>query len=82
MMTHAPGPGPTPGPDSAPWWWQLEDEAGERIDQDPRQEFPSRADAESWLGEAFADLADDGVAAVRLFEGEREVFGPMSLSEG
>ena len=38
------------------------------------------SDAESWLGEAYPDLADDGVASVTLFEGDREVYGPMSLS--
>ncbi len=43
------------------------------------QRFASQADAESWVGEAFADLADEGVDAVVLFELERRVYGPMSL---
>ena len=83
MMTHAPEPGnPVGSPaDEATWWWRWEDESGQAIPQEPRQDFPNRADAESWLGEAFEDLADRGVAAVTLFEGEREVYGPMSLSE-
>ena len=67
--------------DAVPWWWRHEDEDGTEIPAD-RQEFTSRGEAETWLGEHFADLADDGVAAVTLFEGEREVFGPMSLAEG
>ena len=46
---------------------------------DGRQEFPTRADAESWIGEFWAELAEEGVAAVTLFEGEREVYGPMRL---
>ncbi len=62
-----------------PWWWQLLDEDGRVLDRE-RAEFPSRSDAESWLGEAYPDLADDGVASVTLFEGDREVYGPMSLS--
>ena len=45
-----------------------------------RREFPTRSDAESWVGEAYPDLAEDGVAAVTLFEGDREVYGPMSLA--
>ena len=39
----------------------------------------SQADAESWVGEAWRELLDDGVDAVTLFEGDREVYGPMSL---
>ena len=31
------------------------------------------------MGEAFADLVDDGVDQVRLFDGDKEVYGPMSL---
>ena len=42
-------------------------------------EYPTRSDAESWLGESYPDLTEDGVAAVTLFEGDREVYGPMSL---
>ena len=83
-MTHAPEARSSANPHSPhdeTWWWRWEDEAGRPIIQEPRREFPSRADAESWLGEAFGDLADDGVAAVTLFQDEREVYGPMSLSE-
>ena len=47
---------------------------------DGRQEFPTRSDAESWLGEEWAELAEQGVASVTLFEGERRVYGPMSLA--
>ena len=41
--------------------------------------FASQADAESWVGEIWAGLAEEGVAAVTLFEQERVVYGPMSL---
>jgi hypothetical protein len=41
--------------------------------------FPTQSDAESWVGEEWQGLLDAGVVAVFLFEGEREVYGPMSL---
>jgi hypothetical protein len=31
------------------------------------------------VGEAWRDLLESGVDQVRLFEGDREVYGPMSL---
>ncbi len=63
-----------------PWFWRLEAEDGSAIEPaDGRQEFPTRAEAESWVGEFWADLAEEGAVAVTLFEGEREVYGPMRL---
>lgn len=59
------------------WSWSYEDAAGEAVGQS--QEFDSRGDAESWVGEAFADLVDEGVDQVRLLEDGTEVYGPMSL---
>jgi hypothetical protein len=44
------------------------------------QRFLTQADAESWVGEIWAELAEHGVAAVTLLEHDREVYGPMSLS--
>jgi len=41
--------------------------------------FATQADAESWVGEIWAALAEEGVDAVTLFEQERAVYGPMSL---
>ncbi|MGN6781657.1 MAG: hypothetical protein ACTHJH_09160 [Marmoricola sp.] len=64
------------------WWWQRRDTAGAVITTEKPEVFPSRGDAESWLGEAWADLAEEGVAAVVLHEGDREVYGPMSLEAG
>ena len=43
------------------------------------QRFASQADAESWVGEIWSDLAAEGVDAVTLFEHDRQVYGPMSL---
>lgn len=67
--------------DTTPWWWQLLDVDGKTLDRE-RTEFPTRSDAESWLGEAYPQLADEGVSAVTLLEGDREVYGPMSLEAG
>jgi hypothetical protein len=77
----SPEPGGAPAfrrGDTIPWWWQLLDADGKVLDRE-RTEFPTRSDAESWLGEAYPDLSDEGVSAVTLFEGDREVYGPMSL---
>ncbi len=65
-----------------PWWWRLEDAAGAEVTLEGElagQRFANQADAESWVGEIWADLAEEGVDAVTLFEHEREVYGPMSL---
>ena len=39
----------------------------------------SQGDAETWLGEVWQALLEDGVESVTLFEADREVYGPMSL---
>lgn len=75
---------PTFRPPSAtdrPWWWRLEDAAGNEVaaPEFAGQRFLSQADAESWVGEIWAELAEAGVDAVTLFEHERQVYGPMSL---
>ena len=79
---------PTFRPPSAaerPWWWRLEDDSGNEVaasEEHADQRFVSQADAESWVGEIWSELAAEGVAAVTLFEGDRVVYGPMSLSAG
>ena len=62
------------------WSWRMESTDGGTVDGVPSERFPSQADAESWVGEIWADLAEHGVAAVTLFEHDRQVYGPMSLS--
>jgi hypothetical protein len=42
-------------------------------------DFPTQADAESWIGETWRELRESGVHAVSLFEGDRPVYGPMGL---
>lgn len=65
-----------------PWWWRLEDKAGAEVsvsDELEGQRFTTQADAESWVGEIWSDLASEGVDQVTLLEHERVVYGPMSL---
>ncbi|MDF9715708.1 hypothetical protein INN71_09840 [Nocardioides sp. ChNu-153] len=71
-----------PSAEELPWWWRLEDAAGGEVSVTgplADQRFAAQADAESWVGEEFPALAEQGVDAVVLFEGERRVYGPMSL---
>ncbi len=72
----------SPGPADRPWTWRLENAAGETVEVSGEladQRFASQADAESWVGEIWSDLAAEGVDAVTLFEHDRAVYGPMSL---
>lgn len=63
------------------WRWRLEDSSGAEVTPEGTEspDFPSQSDAESWVGEVWRDLLEAGVDAVTLFEGDREVYGPMSL---
>ncbi|MEU3019968.1 hypothetical protein ABZ635_21525 [Nocardiopsis sp. NPDC007018] len=58
------------------WTWRYIGEDGGRTDAGdlPAESFTSRGDAESWLGENWAELAEGGVASVALLEDEREVY--------
>jgi hypothetical protein len=76
-----------PSATERPWWWRLEDADGAEVVLDPAgpaaaladQRFASQADAESWVGEVFSELAAAGVDQVALLEHDRRVYGPMSL---
>ena len=66
---------------SETWTWRYEDSAGQ-VQQDPALPtgaFPSQAEAESWVGEAWRELLEAGVDAVTLLRDGVEVYGPMSL---
>jgi len=72
-----------PRPSERPWWWQLHDVLGgdARVPEEySDQRFASQADAESWVGEIWAELKAAGVDSVSLYEHDRAVYGPMSLS--
>jgi hypothetical protein len=65
-----------------PWRWECTDKAGNVVEVTGAlggQTFASQADAESWVGEVWADLAEQGVDNVTLYEADRQVYGPMSL---
>lgn len=74
-------------PADNPWHWRLEDASGAEVtlagaaaEEYADMAFPSQGDAESWIGETWSALAELGVTHVTLFEVDREVYGPMSLS--
>jgi hypothetical protein len=85
-MTHSLEPSSFGSFDSAPkavWRWRFEDASGREIPGDSvsagSPHFPSQSDAESWVGEVWRELLEEGIDAVTLFEGDRQVYGPMSL---
>ena len=43
------------------WSWRMESTDGGTVDGVPSERFPSQADAESWVGEAWQDLLSQGV---------------------
>ncbi len=66
------------------WHWRSEragsgGRAGGASRQVGTERFPSQGEAETWLGETYPDLLETGVRAVSLYEGDRLVYGPMSL---
>ncbi|NUR08323.1 MAG: hypothetical protein HOQ22_14605 [Nocardioidaceae bacterium] len=89
-MTHSLEPSSTFGGESTPrssWRWRFEDASGGEVSVADNVAsgvtgFPSQSDAESWIGEVWRDLLEEGVDQVTLFEGDREVYGPMSLHAG
>ena len=60
--------------------WRYADEAGVVADG-PAVSFESQEEAESWLSESYAELLDEGIAAVSLFNDLQAVYGPMALAE-
>ena len=66
---------------SEAWSWRYEDAEGSTVTPAgaPSKGFPTQSDAESWLGEEWRALLEDGVEAVQLLENDQVVYGPMSL---
>lgn len=65
------------------WTWTYESADGSPVvpaGAPEQEQFPSQADAESWVGENWRELLAAGVAQVTLLEDERVVYGPMGLS--
>ena len=61
------------------WTWRYEKSDGSVVSPEPSTSFAAQADAETWIGETWKELLDRGVDQVTLFEGDRLVYGPMSL---
>lgn len=60
------------------WSWRFETTGGEILSRGSGR-FPTQGEAEAWVGESWQELVASGVDAVTLLEGDREVYGPMSL---
>ncbi|HET8659898.1 MAG TPA: hypothetical protein VFM55_12975 [Micromonosporaceae bacterium] len=60
------------------WTWRYENPSGRPVDG-PRETFGSQADAESWIGQTWRELAGSGVTTVVLMEDERVEYR-MSLA--
>lgn len=52
------------------WSWRYEGPDGKPA-TGPVETFSSQADAESWIGQAWRQLADSGVTTVVLVDGDR-----------
>jgi hypothetical protein len=61
------------------WTWHLVDPDG--AERPASESFPNQSDAESWLGENWRRLAESGVSATSLYDGDTRVYGPMPLSD-
>ncbi|HWB65825.1 MAG TPA: hypothetical protein VG708_03225 [Mycobacteriales bacterium] len=64
------------------WGWRYLNARGKQVTPEGVPDgagFPTRSDAETWIGETWRELLDAGVDAVTLLEDGREVYGPMSL---
>jgi len=53
-----------------PWSWRYEGTDGRTV-PGPAEAFGSQADAESWIGQSWRELAAAGVTSVVLVEDER-----------
>ncbi|MEU5385617.1 MULTISPECIES: hypothetical protein [Kitasatospora] len=63
------------------WTWRYEKSDGTVVEPaNGAEEFSSQGDAESWIGEEWKALLEDGVDRVVLVEDGRDVY-PMSLHE-
>ena len=62
------------------WTWRMEADDGTELPEPTSGTLANQSDAESWLGEHWRELAEQGVARVTLLEDGSEVYGPMSLA--
>ena len=62
------------------WSWRYEDVDGRSVNG-PAETFSSQADAESWIGQSWRELASTGVTSVTLVEDERVDYRMSLLPE-
>jgi hypothetical protein len=64
------------------WRWRYQTADGSTPPSQPErsQDFPTQADAETWIGETWQELLDGGVEQVSLLEEDRVAYGPMGLT--
>lgn len=61
------------------WTWRFEDASARPMSVPLSDTFASRADAESWIGEHWPEVAAQGVAQAQLLGGGAPVGGPIPL---
>jgi hypothetical protein len=62
------------------WSWRLEKSDGQTVGV-AEETFSTQADAETWLGEHWRTLREDGIDQVTLLDGTSVSYGPMSLGD-
>jgi hypothetical protein len=63
------------------WTWRYENGDGQPVDG-PGEAFLSQADAESWIGQTWRDLASRGVTSASLVEDDRVEYAMSLLPDG
>ncbi len=61
------------------WTWRLESKNGKQLDSIEVPVFDNQSDAETWVGDEWQTLLEEGVDAVTLLEGDRIEYADMSL---
>jgi len=61
------------------WKWRYEKSSGEQVERADSPNFDSQSDAESWIGEIWPELLEEGIDSVTLLEDERVEYAGMSL---
>ncbi|MFJ8474752.1 hypothetical protein [Kitasatospora sp. NPDC094011] len=64
------------------WTWRYEKTDGSAVTPSlVQEEFAGQGDAETWIGETWKQLAEEGVDTAVLLEDGTKIYG-MSLHEG
>lgn len=64
------------------WTWRYEAADGAAVTRaEESEEFPGQGDAESWVGEEWKQLLEEGIEKVTLLDDGQKIY-TMSLREG